>query len=49
MQVNVRKFGLANNLELIMIFEQQINLVLIRKLWIRVNLDRKIIKKYNIY
>lgn len=49
MKTNIRISRLANNLALVMVFEYQINMILIQKLWLKINLNRKMIKKHNVY
>lgn len=48
MWINCRKSRPANDLILAIAFKQQIDIVLIQELQIRVNFDKKITKKYNI-
>ncbi len=46
MQANVGRSGPANDLLLAMAFEQQMNIILIHKLWVVADLNRKMTKKH---
>lgn len=47
MQVNIRKGNAANNLALTYILKNQHIILLVQKPWIRVNLDKQLLKKHN--
>ena len=48
-QVNVRSGGPANNFALVITFEKNINILLIQEPWIRIDVERKLVKRHKNY